>query len=65
MDALLASVGMYAINCAGRLAVKNGVVLTANFTTKQCTRLLKSVDDKGDRAELKKLQKLLKSRMKV
>jgi hypothetical protein len=65
MDALLMSLGMYAVNCAGRLAVKNGIAYTAQYTTKQCSRLLKTVDDKGDRAELKKLQKLLNSKIKV
>lgn len=59
------SLGMYAVNCAGRLAVKNGIAYTAQYTTKQCSRLLKTVDDKGDRAELKKLQKLLNSKIKV
>lgn len=65
MDALLASIGMYAVNCAGRLAVKNGIALTASYTTKQCSRLLKTIDDKRDRAELKKLQKLLSNKIKV
>lgn len=65
MDALLASLGMYAVNCAGRLAVKNGIALTAKYTTKQCSRLLKTIDDKRDRAELKELQKLLDSKIKV
>lgn len=59
------SLGMYAVNCAGRLAVKNGVAYTAQYTTKQCSRLLKTVDDRGDRAELKKLQMLLNSNIKV
>ncbi|KAH8904395.1 Ran-binding-domain-containing protein [Coniochaeta sp. PMI_546] len=65
MDALLASLGMYAVNCAGRLAVKNGIALTAKYTTKQCSRLLKTIDDKRDRAELKELQKLLDSKIKI
>jgi hypothetical protein len=65
MDALLASLGMYAINCAARLAVKNGVALTARHATQQCSRLLKTINDRGDRAKLKKLQKLLDSKIKV
>jgi hypothetical protein len=65
MDALLLSLGLYAVNCAGRLAVKNGIAYTAQYTTKQCSRLLKTVDDKSDRQELRKLQKLLDSKIKV
>jgi len=65
MDALLMSIGMYAVNCAGRLAVKNGIAYTAQYTTKQCSRLLKAVDDKGDRVELKRLKNLLSSKIKV
>jgi hypothetical protein len=65
MDALLASLGMYAVNCAARLAVKNGIAITAKHATQQCSRLLKTVDNKSDRAKLKKLQKELDNKIRV
>ena len=65
MDALLSGLGMYVANCAARMAIRSGVSVTANYTAKQCSRLLKTIDDKGDRAELKKLRKLLYTKIKV
>lgn len=65
MDELLASLGMYAVHCAARLALKSGIAMTARHATQQCSRLLKVIDDKRDRAELRKLQKLLDAKIKV
>ncbi|KAB5583330.1 RanGTP-binding protein-domain-containing protein [Coniochaeta sp. 2T2.1] len=65
MDALLSGLGMYAANCAARMAIRSGVSLTANYTAKQCSRLLKTIDDKGDRTELKKLRKLLNTKINI
>ncbi|KAM4062847.1 ranGTP-binding protein [Hirsutella rhossiliensis] len=61
MDEFLATVGVQAM----RYAIRSGVALTSTYALGQCSRLLKSVDDKKLYAELKTLQTLLDSKMKV
>ena len=61
MDELLARLGYQAVNYAMRC----GIALTSNFAVQQCTRLLKTVDDKGVYAELKSLEEVLNSKIKV
>lgn len=61
MDALLARLGVQAMN----MAIRSGLALTSTYAFSQCSRLMKTVDDRGIRAELKKLQKVLDSKIKV
>lgn len=61
MDALLQTLGVQTFN----YAVRSGIALTSKYAVQQCTRLLKSVNDKAVRTELKALQNLLDSRIKV
>lgn len=61
MDALLAKLGSHAVN----YAIRSGIAITSTYAVNQCSRLLKTVDDKGVYTELKKLQKLLDSKIKV
>lgn len=61
MDALLANLGYQTVN----FAIKSGIALTSKYAVQQCTRLLKTVDDKPVYAELKSLQKLLSTKIKV
>ncbi|KAK3504000.1 RanGTP-binding protein-domain-containing protein [Neurospora crassa] len=61
MDALLAKLGSHAVN----YAIRSGIAITSTYAVNQCSRLLKTVDDKGVYTELKKLQKLLDSKIKI
>jgi hypothetical protein len=61
MDALLQTLGAQTVS----FAIRSGLALTSRYAVQQCSRLLKSVNDKAVRAELKALQKLLDSRIKV
>lgn len=61
MDELLAKLGAQAFN----MAIRSGIAITSTYAAQQCTRLLKTVDDKGVYAELKVLQKLLSTKIKV
>ncbi|KAF9875957.1 putative SNF2 family domain-containing protein [Colletotrichum karsti] len=61
MDALLAKLGAQAMN----MAIRSGIALTSTYAFSQCSRLMKTVDDKAVRSELKKLQKILDSKIKV
>jgi len=61
MDALLARLGYQAVNYAMRC----GIALTSNFAVQQCARLLKTGDDRGVYAELKSLQDVLSSKIRV
>jgi hypothetical protein len=61
MDALLAKLGVQAVN----YAIRSGIALTSTFAIQQCARLMKTVDDKGIYLDLKALQKLLDSKIKV
>lgn len=61
MDALLSRLGHQAVN----LALRSGISITSTIAVQQCARLLKAVDDKSVYLELKSLQKLLASKIKV
>ncbi|KAK4172055.1 putative Ran-specific GTPase-activating protein [Triangularia setosa] len=61
MDALLTNLGYQTVN----FAIKSGIALTSKYAVQQCARLLKTVDDKSVYAELKSLQKLLNTKIKV
>ncbi|KAL2133725.1 hypothetical protein VTI74DRAFT_1851 [Chaetomium olivicolor] len=61
MDALLQTLGVQTFN----YAIRSGIALTSRYAVQQCVRLLKSVNDKTVRAELRALQKLLDSKIKI
>lgn len=61
MDEFLATVGVQAM----KYAIRSGIALTSTYALGQCSRLLKSIDDKELFSELNSLQKLLDSKMKV
>lgn len=61
MDEFLANVGVQAM----KYAIRSGVSLTSSYALRQCSRLLKTVEDENLYAELKSLQKLLDSKIKV
>lgn len=61
MDELLSRLGVQAVN----YAIRSGIAITSSFAIQQCSRLLRTIDDKGVHAELKRLQKLLNSKIKV
>lgn len=61
MDALLARLGAQAFN----MAVRSGLALTSTYALGQCSRLLKTVDDRSARTELKALQFKLDSKIKI
>jgi len=61
MDALLERLGVQAVN----FAIRSGLALTSTYAARQCSRLLQTVNDKAIYAEIKSLQKLLNSKIKV
>lgn len=61
MDALLARLGAQAVN----YAIRSGIALTSTYAIGQCSRLLKTVDDRRVRNELKSLQEQLNSKIKI
>lgn len=61
MDALLGRLGAQAVN----YAIRSGIALTSSYAVGQCSRLLKTVDDRGVRAELKSLQDQLNGKVKI
>ncbi|KAI6382873.1 hypothetical protein MCOR25_000389 [Pyricularia grisea] len=61
MDAFLTRLGAQAMN----MAIRSGIALTSTYAVQQCSRLLKTVDDKSIRAELKLLQQELNERIKI
>jgi hypothetical protein len=61
MEALLARLGTQAVN----VALKSGLSITSALAVQHFSKLLKTVDDKAMREELKSLQDLLSSKMKV
>ncbi|KAK7419955.1 Ran-specific GTPase-activating protein 30 [Neonectria magnoliae] len=61
MDEFLATVGVQAM----RYAIRSGIALTSTYALGQCSRLLKSVEDKKLHAQLKSLRKLLDSKIKI
>ncbi|KAK4145245.1 RanGTP-binding protein-domain-containing protein [Dichotomopilus funicola] len=61
MDALLQTLGAQTFN----FAVRSGIALTSKYAVQQCARLLKSVNDKAIRSELRALQRVLDSKIKI
>lgn len=61
MDALLSRLGVQAMN----YAIRSGLAVTSSFAMNQCSRLLKSVDDKRLSSELKALQERLDAKIRV
>jgi len=61
MDALLQTLGVQTVN----FAIRSGLALTSRYAVQQCSRLLKSVNDKAVRVELRTLQKILDNKIKV
>ncbi|PFH56522.1 hypothetical protein XA68_16393 [Ophiocordyceps unilateralis] len=61
MDDFLAAVGVQAM----KYAIRSGIALTSTYALGQCSRLLKTVDDKKLYGELARLQKLLDGKMRV
>lgn len=61
MDEFLATVGVQAM----RYAIRSGIALTSSYAISQCSRLLKSVEDKAVHAELKSLQNQFDNKIKV
>ncbi|KAM0439973.1 hypothetical protein ACHAPT_001073 [Fusarium lateritium] len=61
MDDFLAAVGVQAM----RYAIRSGITLTSTYALGQCSRLLKSVEDRSVYAELKSLQTTLDSKIKI
>ncbi|KAF2136400.1 uncharacterized protein K452DRAFT_322450 [Aplosporella prunicola CBS 121167] len=61
MDILLAKVTQQAMN----YAIRSGVTITGGYAIKQCSRLLKSVDNSTDKQELAKLQLRLDGKIRI
>ncbi|CAK7197600.1 Ran-specific GTPase-activating protein 30 [Sporothrix eucalyptigena] len=61
MDEFLGRLGIQAVNYAMRC----GIAVTSTFALQQCSRLLKTVDDRPQYAELQALQRVLDSKIKV
>ncbi|KND90518.1 Ran-specific GTPase-activating protein 30 [Tolypocladium ophioglossoides CBS 100239] len=61
MDEFLATVGVHMLN----YSIRSGIALTSSYALNQCARLLATVDDKNLYLELRTLQKLLDSKIKI
>ncbi|KAF5670602.1 hypothetical protein FHETE_4509 [Fusarium heterosporum] len=61
MDEFLATVGVQAM----RYAIRSGIALTSSYAIGQCSRLLKSVEDKAVHDELKSLRNLLDCKIQI
>ncbi|TLS23980.1 hypothetical protein PpBr36_08721 [Pyricularia pennisetigena] len=61
MDAFLTRLGAQAMN----MAIRSGIALTSTYAVQQCSRLLKTVDDRAIRTELRLLQQELNERIKI
>ncbi|SPJ75494.1 related to RanGTP-binding protein [Fusarium torulosum] len=61
MDEFLATVGVQAM----RYAIRSGIALTSSYAIGQCSRLLKSVEDKAVHDELESLRNLLDCKIKI
>ncbi|KAG6361494.1 hypothetical protein INS49_009721 [Diaporthe citri] len=61
MDALLGRLGAQLTN----YAIRTGITLTSTYAVGQCSRLLKTIDDRSVRAELKSLQDQLNGKVKI
>ncbi|GKT44070.1 RanBP-type and C3HC4-type zinc finger-containing protein 1 [Colletotrichum spaethianum] len=47
------------------MAIRSGIALTSTYAFSQCSRLMKTVDDRAVRSDIKKLQKRLDSKIKL
>lgn len=65
MDIFLARLSVQAFNASFNFAVKSGVAFTSTYALGQCSRLLKTIDDRPTRTELKALQERLDSKIKI
>lgn len=65
MDELLAKLGSAMGYTIAQYAVRRGVAMTSTFAINQCTRLLRTVDDKSLYADLKSLQRDLNHKIRV
>lgn len=61
MDALLARLGAQAVN----YAIRSGIALTSTYAVGQCSRLLKTIDDRAVHHEFKILRDQLDSKIKI
>lgn len=61
MDVLLARLGAQAMN----MALRSGLAFTSTYAIGQCSRLLKTVDDRKVRSELRSLQDHLNSKINI
>ncbi|KAK0743191.1 RanGTP-binding protein-domain-containing protein [Schizothecium vesticola] len=61
LDVLLRTIGGQAF----KYVVNSGISLTSGYAVHQCSRLIKTVDDKEIHAKLKSLQKLLHNKVKI
>ena len=61
MDEFLGRLGIQAVNYAMRC----GIALTSTFAMQQCSRLLETVNNEPQYAELLSLQRVLDSKIKV
>lgn len=61
LDVLIRTIGGQAF----KYVVNSGISLTSGYAVHQCSRLIKTVDDKEIHAELKSLQKILDNKVKV
>ncbi|KJZ76267.1 hypothetical protein HIM_04349 [Hirsutella minnesotensis 3608] len=61
MDEFLATVGVQAM----RYAIRSGIAVTSTYALGQCTRLLKSMDNRKLYAELRDVQRVLESKIKI
>ncbi|KUJ23158.1 Ran-binding-domain-containing protein [Mollisia scopiformis] len=61
MDIVLGKITQHAMN----YAIRAGIGITASYTIKQTSRLLRTVDDNADYQELRDLQEILNSNIKI
>ncbi|GME23686.1 hypothetical protein GTA08_BOTSDO13776 [Neofusicoccum parvum] len=61
MDILLSKVTQQAMN----YAIRSGIVITSSYAMKQCSRLVKSVDNAVEKQELAALQMRLESKIRI
>jgi hypothetical protein len=61
MDALLSRLGVQAVN----YAIRSGVALTSTYAVSQCSRLLKTIDNKALMVELGSLKELLGDKIHI
>ncbi|KAF8864737.1 Ran-binding-domain-containing protein [Acephala macrosclerotiorum] len=61
MEVFLSKITQHAMN----YAIRAGIGITASYTMRQTSRLLKTVDDNADYQELQSLQELLDTKIKI